>query len=79
MFFEHFLPKFQKPTKFDRTDFESFRFEFKNYQNLRNFNCKKPRFYPTNVEKLTSNLLDSVFREKKEKVSFKKENFLDFP
>ena len=79
MFSAHFLPKVQKATKVDRTDFESFRFDFKSYQHLRNSNCKKPRLDPTNVEKLTCDLLDSVFREKKENVSFKKENFLDFP
>ena len=70
MFFEHFLPKVQKTTKVDRTDFESFRFEFKNYHNLRTSNCKKPKLDPTKVEKLTSDLLDSVFREKKREVFF---------
>ena len=79
MFFEHFIPKSQKTTKFDGNHFESFRIEFKNFEILRNSNCKKPNLDPANVEKLTSDLLDTVFGEKKENISFKKEIFLDLP
>ena len=76
MFFEHFIPKFQKTTQIDRTHFESFRIEFKKYEILRNSDCKKPNLDPANFEKLTSDLLDTVFGEKKRE-KFTKER--DFP
>ena len=76
---EDFIPKVQKTTKSDRTHFESFRIEFKKYEILRNSDCKKPNLDPANFEKLTSDLLDTVFGEKKEKNSLKKEIFLDLP
>ena len=79
MFFEHFIPKSQKTTKFDENHFESFRIEFENYEILRKSNCKNLSLDPPNVEKLTSDLLDNVFDEKKANISFKKEIFLDLP
>ena len=65
-------------TKFDETELEYFRFEWEHYGNLRSSNCNKQRLDPPNVEKRTSDPLDTFWVQEKKRFSTK-ENFLDFP
>ena len=61
--------------KFVEADFDKSRNEFENHENLRSSNCESPSSDRRNVGNGISDLLDNVFGEEAESISYRKSFF----